>query len=69
MDSIIAKVLNYLLDGDNSKDLTQKEFVKKMMRCKEMIKYDFLSVSGLTIFPKYKNKHFPLESGQYLNPC
>lgn len=54
MESIITKVLNYLLGGDFSKDLTQKEFIKKMMKCKEILKYDFLSVSGSTIFSKSK---------------
>ena len=39
-------MINYLLDGDASKDLTQKQFIKKMLNCKESIKYDFLSTSG-----------------------
>lgn len=50
-------MINYLLDGDVSKDLTQNHFVKKMLNCKESIKYDFLSTSGY-INIKYI-KHFP----------
>lgn len=46
-ENIISKTTIYLLDGDFSKGLSKKEFTKKILCCRDAIKYDFLTTSGL----------------------